>query len=94
MTCVALNPDFESGSGRIRHHRSPFEQPQDQREDDADDQRCDDREIKAEVFALDDDFPGQPAEAQLLQQWLEQPWGDQQRAEDDQPAAHREILAA
>jgi hypothetical protein len=38
---------------------------------------------KTEVFALDNDVPGQPAKADLLQQGPEQTGGDQHRTESD-----------
>ena len=93
MAGVTLNLDFESGSRRIHHHRSAVQQPQDQREDDADDQQRYDREVKAEVFALDDDVPGQATKADFVQQGPEQTGGDQHHTENDQPA-DREMLAA
>src|SRR5258708_18733984 len=67
---------------------STVQEPQDQRQDQADDQRGHDWEVEAEIVALDDDVARQPTEPHPLQHRPQQANDDQHHTEDDEPATH------
>ena len=64
--------------------RSPVEQPEDEGQDDAYHQRRHDREIKAEIAALDDDVARQPSEPEVSQPRPQQADGNEHKPNRDE----------
>src|SRR5271166_5345615 len=64
------------------------QQPKDQRHDGTDHEARRDREIEAEVSALDHDVAGQPTEPELAEPRPQQPDRYQHQAHSDEPPAH------
>src|SRR6516225_7830578 len=67
---------------------SSVQEPQDQRHDQADAKARYDREIEAEISALDHDVAGQPTEPELADPRPQQPDGYQHQTHSDEPPAH------
>jgi hypothetical protein len=68
---------------------SAVQQPEKERQDDANDQACHEREIEVEVPALDHDIPGQPTQAELAEPRPQQPDDNKYQANRDKPTYHR-----
>ena len=68
--------------------RSPVQQPEDETEDHADDDRGGERNVKAEVLTLDDNVAWTPPEAELAKHRPKQADSDQRDPKDNQGAAH------
>src|SRR6516162_4052829 len=72
---------------------SSVQEPQDQRHDQADAKARYDREIEAEISALDHDVAGEPTEPELAEPRPQWPDGYQNQAYSDEPPAHDPIPA-
>src|SRR5262245_38880274 len=79
---VAINDE----EGRM--HGSATEQPEQDAQNYADEERRCDRQVEAEIFALDDDVSGEAAEAALGEQGPQEPERHEDQAKDDEPATH------
>jgi hypothetical protein len=66
----------------------PIDQPEHSGENQANDQRCRQRQIQPKVPAFDDDVAGQTAEARLGEQRPQRADDDQNQTKKDQPARH------
>src|SRR5262249_764105 len=75
-----------------RRPGSPVEEPQDDAEHGADQQRCRERDVKPEVLAFDDDIAGQTAKAYPGDQRPEQPGSQQRQTENDKELGNRHVL--
>src|SRR5690606_37549684 len=75
-------------SAAVNRQRLPVQEPEQQRQHHRDDECRGDRDIEPEVFALDDDVAGQPAQPDARQPWPQQADDDEDEAGDDQESHH------